>query len=195
MQTPRHSACIILSAILMGGAFGCRAPSRSSPRAATQPAQSTSGGTIKTFRNPDTGILFMYPASWTPTKGQTTLFQVSDPDAKGSASLCLDVPHLPFHIPGMITPGAVAHGYIDDLKKNRIHDGKVDEETDIEVSGAKAKRVKVSGHENGQVSIDVAVLIVHDDKVYILSCDSDQAGYVAARQALDGAVGSVEWIK
>ena len=34
--------------------------------------------------------------------------------------------------------------------------------------------MKCSGHENGKVTIDVAVLIVHAGRVYIFSCDSDE---------------------
>jgi hypothetical protein len=102
---------------------------------------------------------------------------------------------LPWHPPGMISCWEVAHGYISDLKKNQIHDANVDENIVVKVPGSSARRVKCSGHENGKVMIDVAILIVHADRVYILSCDGDDAGSAAARAALDASLASLEWVK
>jgi hypothetical protein len=150
----------------------------------------------QTFEDKKLGIRFKYPQSWQPEKAQTAAFDVAAPaDNKGYSSLSLDVPHLPPHIPGMITPRMVTDGYVDDLRKHEIHDAKVDEAVDLKCAGAPARRVKCSGHENGKAMTDVAVAIIHNDRVYIFSCDGDPDGYNAARAALDAAVASIEWIK
>ncbi len=125
------------------------------------------------------------------------MLDIAAPESKdsGYSSLSLDVPKLPWHPPGFITCGEVESGYVDDLKKNQIHDAQVDESVKVKVPDSSARRVKCSGHEDGKPMIDVAVLIVHSDRVYILSCDSDDAGYATSRAALDAAVESIQWIK
>jgi hypothetical protein len=165
-------------------------------RATAAPTTNPSSDT-KTFQNTKAGIRFEYPVDWTSTKAPTALFDVVDPaKSDGSASLCLDVPGLPPAIfCGLITPKMVENGYVKDLKKNQIHDANVDESVALTVPASSARRVKCSGHEDGKVAIDVAVLIVHANRVYIFSCDSDEAGYPKARAALDAAVASMEWIK
>jgi hypothetical protein len=162
--------------------------------ATTAPATSPASAT---FEDKNAGIRLTYPGDWQPEKAQTALLDVAAPEAdnKGYSSLSLDIPKLPWHPPGFITCGEVESGYVDDLKKNQIHDAKVDENVKITVPDSSARRVKCSGHEDGKTMIDVAVLIVHADRVYILSCDSDDAGYVAARAALDAAVASIQWVK
>ena len=113
-----------------------------------------------------------------------------------TSELSIDVPKLPWHPPGILPISEIERGYISDLKKNEIHDAKVDESVDVKVSDASAaRRVKCSGHENGKEMIDVAVLIVHADRVYIITCDGDDAGYQTARSALDAAVASIQWAK
>jgi hypothetical protein len=174
-------------------------PEHRTASAASQPAAAADQKEQKTqtFENKKAGIRFKYPAGWTSVQGQTSTFAVEAPagSIKGTASLTLDVPHLPPHLPGMISPKMVADGYVDDLKKNQIHDAKVDEAVDVRVAGAPGRRVKCSGHAGGKVAIDVAVAVVHSDRVYIFSCDSDADGYDTARASLDAAVASVEWIK
>jgi len=95
----------------------------------------------------------------------------------------------------MITVNMVASGYISDLKKNQIHDAVVNERVPITVSGCAGQRITSKGHENGQLSIDVAIILIHADKVYILSADSDEAGCDTARKTLDAAVASLKWTK
>jgi hypothetical protein len=149
----------------------------------------------KTFQNAAVGIRFKYPADWTPVKAATAVFDIAEPaDCAGCASLCLDVPNLPPAIfRGMITPAMVENGYVKDLRKHQIHDAQVNESIELKVPASNARRLKCSGHEDGKVAIDVAVLIVHADRIYIFSCDSDDKGYANARKALDDAVASVQW--
>jgi len=136
-----------------------------------------------------------YPRDWQPEKGSKSVLDVATGGDKAYAELSLDIPKLPWHPPGMLPLSSIEHGYVSDLKKNQIHDAQVDESVAVKVPDSSARRVKCSGHENGKVMIDVAVLIVHADRVYILSCDGDDDGYATARAALDAAVASIQWIK
>ena len=95
----------------------------------------------------------------------------------------------------MVTPKNVCQGYVDDLRKNEIHDAKIEELVDIKAGGSPARRVKCSGHQNGKPMIDCAVVIIHNERAYIFSCDADPDGYPAARAALDQAVATLEWVK
>jgi hypothetical protein len=179
--------CQAFLAVLILACGAAAAAPTSQP--ATQPL-------TQTFQNAAAGIRFCYPANWNGQKGQTALFDVIDPaKCDDGCSLSLDVPSLPRFFSGMITAGMIESGYVSDLRKNQIHDAKVDESIEIKMPGSSARRVKCSGHDHGKVVIDVAVLIVHADRVYIFSCDSDEAGYPAARAALDSAVASMQWIK
>jgi hypothetical protein len=162
----------------------------------TTTAGPTTDPSTQTFQNPTAGIRFKYPADWVSKKAPTALLDVVDPsDTDGAASLSLDVPELPRFFRAMITPKMIENGYVKDLRKNQIHDAVVDESVELKLPDSSARRVKCSGHDKGKVEIDVAVLIIHLNRVYIFSCDSDEAGYSTARKALDDAVASVQWIK
>ena len=150
---------------------------------------------VVTLEDKKAGVRLTYPADWAPEKGSKSLVDVAAPGDKAYASLSIDIPKLPWHPPGMLPLFEIQSGYVSDLKKNQIHDAQVNESVDVKVPDSSARRVKCSGHENGKVMIDVAVLIVHADRVYILSCDGDDAGYATARAALDASVASIQWIK
>jgi hypothetical protein len=152
---------------------------------------------VRTFQSTPAAVQFNYPADWVTDKAQTAIFAIAKPKSSTPAysSLSLDIPKLPWHLPGMITVNMVANGYINDLKKHQIHDAVVKEECPLTVCGASGRRITCAGHENGNPSIDVAVVLIHADQVYILSADSDQAGYDSARKTLDDAVASLKWTK
>jgi hypothetical protein len=145
------------------------------------------------FDDRNDGIRFEYPGNWALVKGETAVFKVVAPI--GNGSLSLDVPSLPPFAGLGLTPRRAADGYIDDFKKNRVTDATVDENAELIVAGETSQRVKLSGHLGGKPAIDVAVFLVHGEKLFILSCDSDDNGYATARKALDDAVASVQWIK
>jgi hypothetical protein len=161
------------------------------------PAPTAAPAPPKTFNG--SGFQFDYPSDWQSTKGKTAVFAitaaVNPPNATTKPSLNLDIPKLPWHLPGMITPGMVSSGYVSDLKKNQIPDAAVKEEVAITVAGETGKRVTCSGHIAGQTSTDVAVILVHQDRVYILSADSDDAGCDCARKTIDQAVATWKWTK
>jgi hypothetical protein len=150
---------------------------------------------VRTFKSTPPAIAFDYPPDWIPDKADTACFAICAPAAEGYSSLSLDIPKLPWHLPGMITAGMVAGGYAQDVKRNQIHDAVVKENRPLNLPGTDARRVTSVGTENGKPSIDVAVVMVHADHVYILSADSDQTGSELARKTLDDAVASITWVK
>jgi hypothetical protein len=181
---PAHS-----SAGTMPASVATTSGSATVPTAAAAPVQ--------TYSNPTAGIQLSYPASWKPEKAQTAVLAVAAPagTSPGYSSLSLDIPKLPWHIKNMIPISVVSSDYISDLKKNQITDAVVQEETTINVPDASARRITSVGHENGKPSIDVAVIMVHADQVFILSADSDDAGKDLARKTIDSAVASLKWTK
>jgi hypothetical protein len=186
----------LIVGICLLSASGC-SHRQSSASAASTPPKPVVVAAPCTFNG--SGIQFDYPGDWKPTKGQTALFAISAPDAPAGCdvnpSLNLDVPKLPWHLPGMITLGMVANGYISDLKKSQIPDAVCKEQLMMTICGEKAKRVTCCGHKNGKSSTDMAIILVHADRVYILSADSDDTGCDCARKALDAAVASMKWTK
>jgi hypothetical protein len=146
----------------------------------------------QTFKSNPPAVQFDYPADWHPCKSATQTLILAGP---AGASFCLDIPKLPWHIPGMIPIGLVASGYVDDLRKNLIHDAVVQEQTTFKACGTNARRITCVGHVNGKPSVDVAVIMIHNDQVFILSTDSDDANRAVARQMLDDAVASLKWAK
>jgi hypothetical protein len=187
-MTADNRFCVFQVVAVMGLIVNCATAATTAP--STQPD-------TKTFQSTTAAIQFQYPADWTPAKAATAVFDIVEPaNCAGCASMCLDVPSLPPAIfRGMITAKMVENGYVKDLRKNQIHDATVDESVELKLPASRARRVKCSGHQDGKTAIDVAVLIVHANRIYIFSCDSDEAGYPKARAALDAAVASMEWLK
>lgn len=182
---------------LLGLLAGCHS-SRSSPLPAAAPpkphATAANGhaqnAKTKTFTDSPAGISFDYPANWSKGNDKTAVFKADSPDH--AASLSLNVPNLPFHLPGMITSSEVADGYIKDMKK-RLGGAKVEQNEKVSIPKGSARRVKITGSKSGKASTDRAVLIVHADKVYILSSDASGSGDKPAADALNGAVRTLKW--
>ncbi len=172
-------------------------PAPSPARQANPPATTQATAPTKTYENSQFGIRICYPASWQPEKSRTAVLAVAAPagTAAGYSSLSLDIPKMPWHIKNVIPMAVVAHDYVADLQKDQIPDASVQEEVSITVPDANARRITSVGHENGKPSIDVAVILIHADQVYILSADSDDIGRSVARQAIDSAVASLKWTK
>src|SRR5450756_2402144 len=104
----KRLACIAL----LGVSVACH--SSLSPPKPTSALVESSDAPQKRFDYPDAGIAFMYPWNWKPVPGSKSQLAVIAPDG---GQLSLDVPVLPFHIPGMIPVDQVESGYGDDFKK------------------------------------------------------------------------------
>ena len=190
--------------IALLAAVGCHStpPPAAPPLAAASSHPASTGAAVappQVFDDATDGIRFTYPGGWTaePTpSGSTRLQTVARPGAVdgGSATLSLDVPQLPAHIPGFLPIGLIAGGYVDDVRK-RLPDA-TGTPREVTVPGATARRVTSAGHDAaGRSTTDDAVLLVHDDRVYILAVDADPAARPAATAALDAAVASLHWTR
>jgi hypothetical protein len=145
------------------------------------------------------GVQFDYPGDWQVIKSPSALFCIAAPGS-GAISLDrpvlnLDVPKLPWHIPGMISCGMVCSGYVDDLRKHQISDAVVQSETNITIAGENARQLTCVGHKNGRQLTDMAVVFVHADRVYIFSADCDLHACDTAGKAMQTAMASVKWIR
>lgn len=106
----------------------------------------------------------------------------------------LDVPDLPPHFPGMIKLGLIQNGYLDDLRRQHP-DLKVDESSERSVPGASARLVRSTWQQNGRPLDDVALMMIHGERVFILSMQADADHLGPTRGAFDQIARSVTWTK
>jgi hypothetical protein len=146
------------------------------------------------FENQSAGISFMYPSAWKVVSTDPTQFRFVQNGKGETLELTLDVPKLPWHIPGLIPIDSVRDGYVDDVKK-RMAGAKVTNLPDPALPDAKQHRVQLTGQINGKPAVNDAVMIVHNDKVYILSIETDPAAYPQLKEKLDAVIASLKWIR
>ena len=153
----------------------------------------------RTFQCQSGNVQFDYPADWQPDKSaQTAVFSVDEPSpaiANRHCCLNLDIPKLPSYARMLLNLHMVASEYEKDLKKNQIHDAVEEEDVTLTVPDASAKRITARGHANGKTQVDIAVIMIHADRVYIFSADCDDQSCDTARRTLDTAIASLKWTK
>lgn len=191
MLTSRLIAIVILATIVALASGGCRprGPAQSPSRDTPRPTPGTSE-----FASERHGIRFTYPSNWSARPDADLVLRLA-PAGMGddsAASVSLDVPKLPPHIPGMIPLGMVVDGYRDDLKKQRAGI-QIDDPVATKVAGANARRVRSAWQEGGQTRVEIAVLTVHGDRVYIFRANADGADEADAGAALDSILSAVSW--
>jgi hypothetical protein len=152
-----------------------------------------------TFDRPKLGVRLNWPPGWTEQTSKDFVLLLSRggaDDAGGDqASISLDVPDLPPHIPGMIPIGSVRGGYLDDLRKSV---GRI-QTTDAApppVPAAASRLVRSTWTDSaGRQQQETALLMVHADRVYILRARSAASDEPGARAAFDEMVRSLKWTK
>jgi hypothetical protein len=165
-----------------------RSPEVTSTTAATSP-------TPTIFDDKKDGVRLQYTSDWIPRPDPDYVLQLVPADGSIGRRIILDVPDLPFHIPGMVQLGLVENGYLNDLKEKH-KDLRVESSADYAIGrGAKARRVISTWTQNGSPHQNVALLIVRTDYVYILACGSDPAHLAATRADFDAVVESLQWTK
>jgi len=186
----RHLTIVLLAAMPLG----CH-PNTPPPHPVSAPAaQPAPPASAQRFENPPTGISFAYPARWKPGITTAVKFEFIRSDTDPSKlKLTLDVPNLPPHF-GILPLDQVCDGYVKDAKKT-MPDAQVANAPDPTVPDAKEKRFKLTGHKDGAPHINEAAILIHADRVYILSIDCDEKSYPLGKAALDQAVQSVQWLK
>jgi len=149
------------------------------------------------FARPKLGIQLAYPPGWEarPNKDYELFLKPAGAKDGGDTLMSLDVPELPFHVPGMIPIGSVRSGYLDDLKKQV---GPVTtEDLPAPNVGATAARLVRSRWKtpSGQDVEETALLMVHGDHVYLLRARAARGQAEGTRAAFDDIVRSVRWVK
>jgi hypothetical protein len=182
--------------VVLAAAGGCsrrRPASRSVPAPTSAPAttQSFPGGT---FDRPALGVRLDWPTGWVqqPSKEYVLLLSAA---GGGGATLSLDVPDLPPHIPGMIPIGSVRGGYLDDLRKS-VGRVRTENLSPPAVHAANTRFVRSTWTDEGGTEWqETALLMVHGDRVYILRGRSPVSGERETRGAFDVIIRSLEWTR
>jgi hypothetical protein len=148
------------------------------------------------FARPKLGIQLAYPPGWEAraNKDYELFLKPARSGDGGDTLMSLDVPELPFHVPGMIPIGSVRSGYLDDLKKQV---GPVTTE-DLQPPnvGASARMVQSRWKTpSGEGVEETALLMVHGDRVYLLRARAASGHAEETRAAFDEVVRSVRWVK
>jgi len=162
---------------------------------AGQPAAAPASQPADVAFQDKSGVRLQYPSGWkSQASDDFVLLLVPGDDPKSRRRIRLDVPDLPPHFPGMIRPGLVQNGYLNDLRKEHP-DLNVEEAVDRNVPGASARLVRSAFQQNGQRYENVALIMIHADRVYILSMITDADQLSATRGVFDRVAASVRWTK
>jgi hypothetical protein len=202
----------ILSGVCAAGicvAVGCAPPrSAAAPRpaaaapatpAAGRPATQPTSRPNAVYANPKFDIKLVEPAGYVARPSadyELLLVPVGSPasPAVPTDSLSMDVPDLPVHLPGLIPLGLVVHGYISDLKQ--AHPGLIIEQNqNYSIPDAKAWIVQSHWPDGKTTDMETAILVVHDDHVFILRAGADAAGRAKTLRDYDQFVRSLRWAK
>jgi hypothetical protein len=163
------------------------------PAAQDEKTKASPGGK---FSYPQAGIGLTWPSGWEQSQLESYEWTIFPAGEKSSQQrwISLDVPTLPWHPPGMIPITRVEKGYVDDLKKE-FGTLDVKELTPPNVADSKLRCVRCGWQKDGKSMEQTALLIVHDDHVYILRSRSDAEHEQATRECFDSVVSSITWKK
>jgi hypothetical protein len=178
--------------VLLGCPVGCRRHSLHPAPAPAPPATQV----INRFESRKLGIALDYPAGWVSRQSPDYVLMLVPALAgsSGQRSISLDVPGLPFHLPGMIPIGLVKDGYLDDLRK-QFGPIEIQDQPAPAIPKAEARLVQSTYRVNGKSFVEKALLLIHGDRVYILRATGDAAGYPPTLAAYDAIVRSLTWIE
>lgn len=154
----------------------------------TQPT----GGPPVSYQSDKGKFTTQYPADWKPTSGSDTLDLAPRDSSQGDDSVDVDVPHIPFHLPGTVTVGAAQGGLVDDFKK-KYQDFKVTSETSQSFPDANAKGIKGTGKKDGKDYVIEAIIAVRHDRVFIICTETQGNGASAGHAAVEQILSSWKW--
>jgi hypothetical protein len=153
-------------------------------------AQVTPGSDHVDYASPDGAFKTGYPVSWKTKKGDATLNLLPVNDSSGGKRLVtLDVPDIPFHLPGMVTMERVENGYQSDLKK-KYPGLNITSDADETFPDAKGKRIKATAQDGTVIE---TLLAVRHDHVYIIASQTDPAGAHDGQAAVNMIEKSWQW--
>ena len=170
-----------------------RAP-ETAPAAAPASVRTTAPATVA-WEDKGRGIRLCYPGDWQPKRSPDyDLMLIQGGASPEDRRITLDVPDLPPHLPWMIQMSRIQHDYLEDIRKSHP-DLRLDEAADARVPNAVARLVRSSWRQGRQVENDVALLMIHNNAVYILNARADQPHLPATRNAFDSIESSLRWTK
>jgi hypothetical protein len=180
--------------LLLASALGCSKKETRTPVA----VPSVQAG-IATYKSAPGQFTLRYPTDWSSKPTKTYALLLEPEPTSDSARVTVDVPHIPPHLPGMMTMRLVVNGYVDDLKK-RLSDFSVIERCDDALAGAGAQRLVITGRERagerrGAERMLAAVIAIRNEQVYILQADASPETFETARQAMSKIAEDWDWTK
>lgn len=150
----------------------------------------TSHDSTIAFSSPRDGFALRYPNQWTAQPSNDFVLELHR--CGSSATISMDVPSLPPHLPGMIRLSLVENGFLDDLKKATTNLRTL-EKTDVTVPDAQARRVVTSWSKDHTEFRQSAILMIHADRVYILRATAPADQFDATARELDDVLKSLTW--
>jgi hypothetical protein len=172
-------------------AGSCRRHERVSPQ---RPATIPGAGAVTSIDSEQYGIHLNWPPEWSPRQSKDYVLELVSNDAAG-ATISLDVPSLPPHLPGMIKMNLVANGFLDDLKKEQPS-LQVTEQKDVSMPNTAARRIVTTWRsKDGSEYRQDALLMVHADRVYIIRGAAPMKSADKTRAACEHVVSSLKWLK
>jgi hypothetical protein len=174
-------------------------PSATTQLSATKPMMATMSATAPaaahTFSSKKLGIQLDYPAGWTPQENKDYELLLRPAQLSGvepERQITVDIPDLPFHVPGMIPLRLVKNGYLDDLKKQAAVPVQTREES-CPLAGCETKLLRSNWQKDGRALFDNALVIVHGDHVYILRAAGLASSEKFLQPMLDSMIRSIRW--
>lgn len=150
--------------------------------------------------DPRLGFSLSIPHGWTAQPTDTLALLLlptkssSAADPVSAASLSLDVPRLPPHLPGMIRMSLVQNGFVKDLRE-RFGEVTVIDERPADVPDAQARMLLLSWRDDGQPFMQRAVLMIHAGRVYIFRGTSAAEDFATVDRAFGLVLRSLAWIE
>jgi hypothetical protein len=188
-RPPAVAAATYLAIVALSFCPGC-ATRRGAPAPTTNAALS---GHV--FDRPELGVRLAWPAGWAKRPSPDFVLLLTPDNGRNDASISLDVPKLPPHIPGLIPIGSVRGGYLDDLR-DAVGPLETINLAPPAIPDAAERLVRSSWTDaRGVPHQETALLLVHDDSVYILRGRSPIADEPTTRTAFNEIVRSLEWVK
>jgi hypothetical protein len=178
-------------------ASGSSVAAKPSSAPTTAPAVAAAGNTA--FESKSGGFRTSYPATWSPQPRKDFVLELvpgASDEKKSPATVSVDVPDLPPHLPGMIRMSLIESHFVDHLKQ-RFGDVKVEDRKDATlVPQAQERLLTLTWRaSDGQQYKQEALLMIHSSRVYIIRGTAPAEDFARADAAFQEVAHSWQWSK
>lgn len=149
------------------------------------------------FSDPQSGVRIAVPSGWKRNPSDDYTLQIVPEQGSvdsGIVFISLHIPKLPAHIPGLIPMLSVRSGYLGDLRE-QFQGLSTQDLAAPSLPNTNARMLRSEWPASGGAMSETALLLVHDDHVFILRGRSDAQHESQVRAGFDQFVGSLEWEK